>query len=157
MDLNPAELQRLLAEDALGAGDVRAPLIAAAGVPPSLWLGVAQAIGTPTPETGALLRAALIDAAEIAPPVQVAKSYRRAGVAVLALAAAVTLAVVVGERTESVEPVLDVVAVDFDNPGRTEIESLESETAMVVQVLQFDDDAPTIIFIDETPFDLENQ
>jgi hypothetical protein len=157
MDLNPAELQRLMAEDALGAGDVREPLIAAAGAPPSLWPGVARAIGAPSSETGALLRAALIDAAEVAPPVQVAKSYWRVGVAVLAMAAAVTLAVVVGENTESVEPVLDVVAVEFDNPGRTEIESLESETAMVVQVLQFDDDAPTIIFIDETPFDLESQ
>ena len=47
--------------------------------------------------------------------------------------------------------VVPVVATELDLPGITIIESLESETASVLQVLQFDDDAPTIIFIDEEP------
>ena len=68
-------------------------------------------------------------------------------------AAGLLLAVWTWRQPEPTAPVLDVVAVEFDVPGRTEIESLESETAMVVQVLQFDDDAPTIIFVDDTPIE----
>jgi hypothetical protein len=131
-----------------------------AGPSPRLWPVVAEAIGAPMDDTGALFRSALQAAAvAVAEPGPVAvpaeRRHWRLPAALVALAAATLLAVLTWTQPEPTQPVVNIVPVEFDIPGRTEIESLESETAAVVQVLQFDDDSPTIIFIDDTPMDEE--
>ncbi len=145
-------------------------LRAAAGPAPALWPAVAGEIGVDVSGVGALLGSALRQAAsnpELAGPVtesvpvpSVASAPAqkwRVPAALVAIAAGLLLAFWTWKQPEPAAPVLDVMAVEFDSPGRTEIESLESETAMVVQVLQFDDDAPTIIFVDDTPIEEGSQ
>lgn len=135
----------------------------AAGRAPSLWPGVAESIGASPGGLG--LREALIAEAEGAPE-QAAGMRRRswplfvgAGLATAA-AAAVALFFLAQPAAEMIVPMAKVVVpaarvakavvpTTLEIPGVTIIESLESETASVLQVLQFDDDAPTIIFIDD--------
>lgn len=137
-----------LGEESLSVGGA---LFAEAGAPPALWPGVAAVIDAQVSDVGAELGAALREAAA-----EPAPAKRRWRVPMIALAAAAALlAIWPWTQPEPSQPVVEVVHVDFDLPGITKIESLESETASVVQVLQFDDDAPTIIFIDDTPMEEE--
>jgi hypothetical protein len=137
----------------------------AAGRAPSLWPGVAGAIGASPGGLG--LREALIAEAEAEaegalerPAGMRRRSWPLFVGAGLAAAAAVALFFLAQPAAEMIVPMAKVVVpaarvakavvpTTLEIPGVTIIESLESETASVLQVLQFDDDAPTIIFIDD--------
>jgi hypothetical protein len=156
--LAPAVMERLGVSPLPLAESIRQ----AAGRAPSLWPGVAEAIGASSGGLG--LREALIAEAEGAP--EHAAGMRRrpwplfVGAGLAAAAAAVVLFFLAQPAAEMIVPMAKVVVpvarvakavvpATLEIPGVTIIESLESETASVLQVLQFDDDAPTIIFIDD--------
>lgn len=156
--LAPAVMERLGVSPLPLAESIRQ----AAGRAPSLWPGVAEAIGASSGGLG--LREALIAEAEGAP--EHAAGMRRRpwplfiGAGLAAAAAAVALFFLARPAAEMIVPMAKVVVpaarvakavvpATLEIPGVTIIESLESETASVLQVLQFDDDAPTIIFIDD--------
>jgi len=175
--LAPSQIPTVVPEVMAAVGGSYLPigdaLREAAGPTPVLWASVAAAIGAPQDDLGATLRDALVAAAEDAeaepPSVRRARWPLFVATGVAAAAAAVVAVTVFDAPEEIMEPVaeaiqpvvapivkvaktaLPVVTVDLALPGITIIESLESETASVLQVLQFDDDVPTIIFIDEEP------
>ena len=144
---------------------------AAAGKDLKLWPGVAAQIGAPEEVLGGALRETLIQAADEAPAFVPHRRWPWAlGIVAAAAAAAILVVQLVSDPerivepvataldpvVEAVEPVVQAVQPvvhgapnEVEIPGLTEIESLESETATILQVLQFDDNAPTIIFIDE--------
>ena len=160
--LAPAVMERLGVSPLPLAESIRQ----AAGRAPSLWPGVAEAIGASPAGLG--LREALIAEAEgeaESGPEHAAGMRRRhwalfVGAGLAAAAAAGALFFLAQPAAEMIGPVAKVVVpaarmakavvpTTLEIPGVTIIESLESETASVLQVLQFDDDAPTIIFIDD--------
>jgi hypothetical protein len=162
--LAPAVMERLGVSPLPLAESIRQ----AAGRAPSLWPGVAEAIGASPDGLG--LREALIAEAEgeaeaEGAPEHAAGMRRRPwplfiGAGLAAAAAAVALFFLARPAAEMIVPMAKVVVpvarvakavvpATLEIPGVTIIESLESETASVLQVLQFDDDAPTIIFIDD--------
>ena len=134
--------------------DVAKAIYEEGGEPGSLWNGVATAIDVdPGVDLGELLRAAVEHEAgpsniEWMPK---ARPYWKVGAAtgvIFAMAAAVLLWV------QASVPNADVVAQQaldelpfFEGP--VEIESLDVGTANIAQVLQFDEDSPTIIFVGE--------
>ena len=167
----PSVVRAVMAQ--VGGEDVpmRDALLEGAGEPPQLWPAVALAIGAEPDALGVSLRDAIVAEAE-AEAVPAQKRMRAHWplfvITGVAAAAAAVLMVVSMEEPERIsepvaaamEPVVTPVArvakavvpavnAELEVPGITIIESLESETASVLQVLQFDDDEPTIIFIDE--------
>ena len=162
-----AEVMQAIGGTPLQLGDA---IRESAGRPPSLWAPVAAAIDAPGDGLGAALREALLTAADEATAGEAMRAQRSrwpwfAGVGIAAAAAAALLFFVAQAPSQMIEPVAGVIApvvkvakavmpavpAALDLPGITIIESLESETASVLQVLQFDNDAPTIIFIDDDP------
>jgi len=121
------------------------------GEPPALWAAVAAEIGVQADDLGGLLRDA-IEAEAGESEVRWLGAPRRwwfAGAAagtMLAVAAALLLWVGLGSEPSSM-PLVAALPIDFEAPA--EIESLEVGDNAVVQVLQFGENAPTIIFIDE--------
>ena len=175
--LRPAEVPsvvRAVMAQVGGEGvPMREALLEGAGEPPQLWPAVALAIGAEPDALGVSLRDAIVAEADAAPAHKRMRAHWPLFVITgVAAAAAAVLMVVSMEEPErisepvaaAIEPVVTPVArvakavapavnAELEVPGITIIESLESETASVLQVLQFDDDEPTIIFIDEEPGD----
>jgi len=129
-----------------GVGGV---LTEAAGQPPSLWEGVASRLDVDAsgrevdavgPAPGADERVVLLDA------------RRRSWLPLAGIAAAAAAAVlaVVGMPTERASDGHGELAAHIHlESGHADIEEISAGPEAMVQVLQFEDDAPTIIFIDE--------
>jgi len=151
------EVMGSLGCEALPLGNV---LRDAAGEVGAFWPGIAAEIGAPVGGVGDILREALLAAAEEEPPRHFNRVWLWGSIGLAAAAAAAMLLINVAlepdrvpdpiaRAVEVVEPVVQALPDELNLPGLTMIEALESETASVVQVLQFDSEAPTIILIDE--------
>jgi hypothetical protein len=167
-----------LADDvlaALGIADARVDLRGAlhAGPAPALWDAVAADLGIEAdpdalpgwPADADLVRAALVDprgAPDVAGPVMarlgLERPVRRAaprsyGFAGVALAAAAALLLVF---TRPLAPLSEAgLALQLSPINQVEIEELSASEGAMVQVLQFDENAPTIIFIEDLGGDAE--
>ena len=153
-DVADAVLAQIGAEASAPVGDA---LAGGAGPAPDLWGGIAAAIGaesaarqTSTPPPSAAVRAAPSAQTPSASPVislDRARAARRpwfAGAAAMAAAAA-ALVVALGPWGGDVEAPFDY---ELAAVNTVEIEDISVGDDAIVQVLQFEDDAPTIIFID---------
>ena len=138
--LDPGELPDLADPvlDALGLGDARVGDRLRAALAPPADLDVADAV---------LDRLGLGDSAVV--PLPTTRHTRTTPVGYLGLAsaaAAVLLAVFAGPVAG---PTAGEFAFELSPVNHLEIEELSTETGGMVQVLQFEPDAPTIIFIDD--------
>jgi hypothetical protein len=144
------------------AGLLSEALADAAGDAPDLTLGVMGALGLEDAAAGGLEDAAaggLEDAgpgSETSAPESGAvvvpfwpRARRWTMAAGLAAAAAAVLAVVGLPGVRPSDPVVDVVqTIHFETVNQIQIEEISADPGAIVQVLQFDENAPAIIFID---------
>lgn len=145
--LADAVMARLAEGESLpGLGGV---LAAEAGAPPSLWEGVASRLDLET--RGREVEPAGPGSGPGAPVVLLAE--RRRGwlpLAGIAAAAAAAVLAVIGMPAERASDGHGELAAHIHlESGHADIEEISAGPEAMVQVLQFEDDAPTIIFIDE--------
>ncbi|MEC8424505.1 MAG: hypothetical protein VX000_12060 [Myxococcota bacterium] len=145
-DLGDTVLESI--EDGPTTSPVGAALAAMAGEPPEMWDAVAG-------EIGAVRSAGRMDKRG-ASPLRAANARRRraprrwwlpaAGVAVAAAAAVLAVVGLPSDRASDGQGAL-AGHIHLES-GHAEIEEISAGPDAMVQVLQFDEDAPTIIFID---------
>jgi hypothetical protein len=149
-----ADVMSMLGTDDVVTSDVAKAIEEEGGYPDSLWNGIADVIGVdPGLDLGDLLRAAVDDEAGVSNIEWMPKSrsYLKVSASVglvFAMAAAVLLWVQTSVPDANViaQKAMDEMPI-FQGP--VEIESLEVGAANIAQVLQFDENSPTIIFVGE--------
>jgi len=145
--LADAVMARLAAGESLA--DLRGAVAGAAGTPPALWEGVAARIGGAKAEPGPGPAGATSDSVGTVVDLD---ARRRSWVPLAGIAAAAAAAVVavIGMPTERASDGHGDLATHIHlESGHADIEEISAGPEAMVQVLQFEDDAPTIIFIDE--------
>lgn len=121
-----------------------------AGVPEPIWPRIASAVGGSVDgDFGSLLRAGIAAEGNFQPQGWLTARRKWAvGGAVAAFAAAAALLLTVGSSSTQI-PAMATAAMGPILDAPVEIEDLEVGAASLVQVLQFGEDAPTIIFVSD--------